>query len=98
MTVNEFYTTLLTIAIFLPGILGIICFNYFMNMEIKKEIPFFLFLYVIIEFATIVSVKYVNTIVSLDALLAHLLYLIFGVLFGVAATILFEHSHLIKKK
>lgn len=98
MTVNEFYTTLLTIAIFLPGILGIICFNYFMNIKIKKEIPFFLFLYVIIELATMVSVKYVNSIVSLDVLLAHLLYLIFGILFGVVATILFESSHLIKKK
>lgn len=98
MTVNEFYTTLLTIVIFLPGILGIMCFNYFMNMEIKKEIPFFLFLYAIIEFATMVSVKYVNSIVSLDVLLAYLLYLIFGILFGVVATILFESSHLIKKK
>lgn len=98
MTVNEFYTALITVAILMPGVLGVICFNYFMNIEIKKEIPFFIFLYVIIEFAVIISVKYVNTIVSLDAFLAYILYSVFGILFGVAATVLFEHSHLIKKK
>ena len=98
MSVNEFYTIFTIIAILLPGVLGVTCFNYFMNMEIKKEIPFFLLLYIIIEFAVVISVKYVNSIVSLDAFLAHILYSIFGVLFGVAATILFEGSHLTKKK
>lgn len=54
MTINEIYTILLGILILMPGILGTAVFKYFMNVEFKKEIPFFLFLYTIIEFAAII--------------------------------------------